>query len=59
MDADLLPKVHLYARYDGPTSYSFPDMNSEKDFTKSLKHEIKVSVTYFWLDADLLPKVHL
>ena len=45
MDADVLPKVHLYAKYDGPTSYSIPDMNSDIKLYKVT--EIKVNVTYF------------
>ena len=34
MDADLPPKMHMYPRYDGLTSYSIPHMNSDVKFIK-------------------------
>ena len=45
MDADLFTEMHLYARYDGPISYSIREKSDLKvtqtgSSSKSVKHKI-------------------
>ena len=59
LDANLLPMMHPYTRFDDPTMYSCWDINSAVNLEcRSFKRDMWVTVTYFHLDADLLAMMH-